>query len=174
VSYRCEFHVNGGRRKVIVAQGPQETFDNLALRLAGYVLFWELEPQMEISPKHPALERVEFHPDFIALDAAGDVALWGECGNVSLNKLDKLTRRYPHARIVVLKPSPADGRKMREDLEASVDRHARVEVLSWRPEDFALWRGAVSEAVEVFGEATERSLNLVINQVPLAADLLSH
>jgi hypothetical protein len=174
MSFRCEFHLNGGRRKLILAQGAQETFDHLALRVSSHVLFWGLEPKGELSPKHPALAQVEFKPDFIALNDAGEVALWGECGNVSLNKLDKVTKRYPHARVVVLKASPAEGVKMRKDLEESVGRQAKVQVLSWRAADFALWRDAMGEVIEVFGESTEHSVNLVVNQVPLAADLTSH
>lgn len=174
MAYRCEYNLNGEKRRVVVARGTEETDEHLALRLAAFALFWDVEPQMEISPKHPALAQVEFKPDFIALDAGGEVALWGECGNVSINKLDKLTRRYPHARIAVLKASPAEGRKMRADLAERVDRGARVEVLSFRPEDFALWKSAVGELLEVFGECAERSMNLVVNHTPLACDLQTH
>jgi hypothetical protein len=174
VSTRCDFHINGGQRKLILAQGAQETFDHLALRLSAPILFWALEPKMELSPKHPALAQMEFRPDFIALNEAGETLLWGECGNVSLNKIDKVLRRCPYARVVVLKASPAEGAKMRKDLEDGVDRQERVEVLSWKPEDFAQWRDAVGELTEIFGESTERSVNLVINDVPLAADLSTH
>lgn len=174
MAFRCDFHLNGGRRRLIVARGAQETFDNLALRLAACALFWPLEPQLEISPKHPALATVEFRPDFIALDEAGDVKLWGECGNTSMNKLDKLTRKYPGARLVVLKSDPREGAKQREDLVHDVERHAKVEVLSFQSGDFAAWRGAVDEITEVFGDSDERTLNLVVNNTPLACHLLSH
>ena len=103
MAFRFDFHLNGGRRRLILARGPQETFENLALRIAACALFWPLEPLLELSPKHPALASVEFRPDFIALDEAGDVKMWGECGNTSMNKLQKLTKKFPGARIVVLK-----------------------------------------------------------------------
>jgi hypothetical protein len=174
MSFRCEFNLNGGRRRLVMAQGAQEPFDHVALRLAAYALFWEVEPKVEISPKHPALASVEFKPDFIALDEGGGVRLWGECGNVTLNKLDKVARRFPQARIAALRASEAEGRRLRSDLRESVDRHERVEILAFRTEDFAAWRDAVGELTEVFGESTDRSLNLVINQTPLACDLSAY
>lgn len=174
MAFRFDFHLNGGRRRLILARGPQETFENLALRIAACALFWPLEPQLEISPKHPALASVEFRPDFIALDEAGDVKMWGECGNTSMNKLQKLTKKFPGARIVVLKADAREGAKQREDLEHDVERHAKVEVLSFQAADFAVWRDAVSEVTEAFGESDERNLNLVVNNVPLACHLLSH
>lgn len=174
MAYRCDLHLNGGHRRLIIARGREETFENLALRLAGYLLFWSLEPQVEISPKHPAMTSVEFKPDFLALNAGGELVLWGECGNVSLNKLDKLTRRFPAARIVALKASPAEGRQLRTNLEEAADRHQRIEILAFRPDDFALWRDAVAETTEVFGESDEHSLNLVINDVALSCTLSSH
>jgi hypothetical protein len=171
MSFRCEFNLNGGRRRLVMAQGSQEPFDHVALRLAAYALFWGWEPKIEVSPKHPALASVEFRPDFIAFDEGGGVKLWGECGNVTLNKLDKVARRFPRARIAALKASETEGRKLRSDLKDSVDRQERVEILAFRPEDFAVWRNAVVESTEVFGESTDRSLNLVINHTPLACDL---
>ena len=171
---RCDFHLNGGHRRLIIARGREETFENLALRLAGYALFWPLDPQVEISPKHPAVEQVEYRPDFLALTAGGELALWGECGNVSIRKLDKLTRRYPGARIVALKASPAEGRQLRENLKEAADRHHRIEILSFQPHDFNAWRDALTQATEVFGESDERSLNLVVNDVALACTLSSH
>jgi hypothetical protein len=171
---RCDLHLNGGHRRLIIARAREETLENFALRLAGYVLFWPLEPQVEISPKHPAVAQVEYKPDFLALNAGGELVLWGECGNVSLKKLDKLTRRFPGARIVALKATPAEGRQLRANLEEAADRHHRIEILSFQPGDFDVWRDALAETTEVFGESDEHSLNLVINDVPLACTLTSH
>ena len=159
---------------MVMTQGSQEPGDHIALRLAACALFWPLEPKVELSPKHPALAGVEFRPDFIVLNDAGEVVLWGECGNTSLNKLDKLTRRFPRARIVAIRASEAEGRRMRTDLDETLERSHRVEVLAFRSVDFDVWRGAVGEVNEVFGEADEKTLNLVINQTPLACDLAAY
>jgi hypothetical protein len=175
VAFRCNFHINGGTRKLIMALGVQETMDHLALKVAACILFWELEPKVELSPKHPSLAQTEHRPDFVVLNEAGEISLWGECGNTSLNKLDKVTRRYPHARIVALRASEPEAQKMRRDIAESLERGARIEVLAFRdPRDFTAWRDSIEELIEVFGEATDRSLNLVINHTPLAADITAH
>lgn len=174
MAIRCEFNLNGGKRRLVMARGPEETWEHVALRLASCALFWPLEPKVEISPKHPALGGIEFRPDFVALNAAGEVGMWGECGNVSLNKLDKLTRRFPGARIVVLKASEREARRMRSDLEDGVERQGRIEIRGFQEADFSVWRQAVDEKVELFGEASEHSFNLVINNTPLACDVISY
>jgi uncharacterized protein YaeQ len=173
MAYRFDLHLNGGHRKLVLAARPEETLEHIALRLSAFLLFWEEDPKMELSPKHPALAGQEFRPDLIALASDGGIRLWGECGNVSLNKLDKLTRRCPGARIVVLKSSEADGRRMRRDLEEGIDRPASVLVRAWPQEAFKPWMRALHEATLVVGECAETSLNLVINDVPLAVDFLS-
>jgi hypothetical protein len=171
MAYRCEYNLNGDKRRLILTQGKEEPFDHVALRLAAFALFWTSEPKMELSPSHPALDSVEFRPDFLALNDAGEIVLWGECGNTSLNKLDKLTRRFPSARIVALRASEPEGKRMRADVDDAVDRNGRIEILAFRAEDFILWRNAVEEKIELFGESNERSFNLVINHTPLACDL---
>lgn len=169
---RCELMVNDGKRKVILVPYDQELPEHMALRLAAIVLFWDDEPAAELSAKHPALTDQEFHPDCIALDDSGRVKLWIQCGRTTPNKLDKLTKRLTGARIVVLTGSERDARKMREVVDGKVTRASRLEILSFKAEDFKRWSDAVREDTYVVGEARGGSLNVVINDVPLATDLL--
>lgn len=168
---RCDLHVNGGHRRLVLVPQEHETLEHIALKLTAYVLFWDWEPSIELSLKHPALLGQEFKPDLVALDEAGGIRLWVECGKVALHKLDKLTRRYPSAKLVVLKASPEEGRRLREDVKDKLDRHALLEIWCWSKADFAAWSSALRPDVFVGGEALGRSLNLVINDTPLAADL---
>ena len=169
---RCDLHINGDQRKIVMACRPEETRDHLALRLSAFLFFWSYDPKTELSLKHPALAGQEFFPDLVALNEAGEIGLWVECGNVTLNKLDKLIRRYPHARLAVLKATEAEGRRLRRDLSDSVNRHGNVEIFAWPADPFRLWSQALADVVEVFGEAGPTSLNLVINDTPLVADLI--
>lgn len=173
MALRCDIHLNGGHRKLILAAKPEEPPAHLALKLAAFVLCWEDNPIVDPSAKHPALLNQEFRPDLMALDAGGGVALWVECGPTSLNKLEKLPRRFPHARFLVIKENPREGERLRRDLNDRLSR-GTVAVWSWREEDFSLWKSALDEKIEIFGESTGRSLNLVINATPLAVDLFEH
>ena len=174
MSYRCDLYVNSGHRKVVLVPSPEETLAHLALRLSGLVLFWEKEPRPELSAKHPALTGQEFKPDFVALEVSGEIALWGECGNVATHKLNKLVRRYPNAEIVILKESEPEGQRQRKVLNEEVAKSERIQIFAWPAEPFSEWRRGLShDNVTVVGEATPGSLNLVINETPLAVTLRS-
>jgi hypothetical protein len=172
MAIRCDLHLNGDHRKLILAARPEETHDHLALKLAGFLLFWGEDPIVEPSAKHAALQGQEFRPDLLALGGAGEASLWVECGQVSLNKLLKVPRRFPRVRLVVLKETPEEARRLRRDLEEENGR-GEVEVWAWPEGRFGEWRNALAELTEVFGEARGRAMNLVINHVPVAVDLLA-
>jgi hypothetical protein len=53
-------------------------------------------------------------------------------------------------------------------------RHAgRIEIWTWPEGMFEAWKGAIGEKTELYGEARERSFNLVVNHLPYVVDLLS-
>ncbi|MBL0348923.1 MAG: YaeQ family protein [Elusimicrobia bacterium] len=166
---RCDLHLNGGHRKLILSPHADETLDHLALKLSAFLLLWAEEPLVAPSAKHPALLGQEFRPDLLALDDRGEARLWIECGTVSMNKLSKVSRRFPYAQLIVVKESPEDGRRLRRDLEAESLRRAPA-IWAWPKEAFRDWRNALGERTEAFGESGDRSLNLVINETPIAVD----
>src|SRR6267142_331465 len=99
---RCRVQLGETVKKLVLTGQENETAELVALKLAAYVLFFDLNPQTDISSRHPAISQQEFRPDLLALDESGAIKLWVECGNVTTHKLDKLIRRYRDARIVVL------------------------------------------------------------------------
>lgn len=167
---RCDLHVNGGNRKLILASAPNESAEHMSLRLAAYLLFWDEDPIMEASAKNPALAGFEFLPDLMALDEGGSIRLWVECGTTTMHKLRKLTRRLPQGRIVVMKESEREALRLRQDMRDQLDREARVEVLAFPAEAFRAWLDALLEKTEAFGEAGGLMLNLVLNERPIVAE----
>ncbi|MFA6029690.1 MAG: YaeQ family protein [Elusimicrobiota bacterium] len=169
MKYRCDLHVNGASRKLLLVAGLTETPEHLALKLAAFLLYWEHEPIVEASTKHPSLLGQEFTPDLVAFDETGAVKLWVECGKTALHKLGKLVRRYPDARIVVLRATEGEAKRFRTDIAAEIERHARIEIRAWPAADFKTWLGALRrEKVEVYGEAGDNALNLVVNETAFA------
>ncbi len=169
---RCDLQINEVQRRLLLVAHASELPDHLALRLAAIVLFWDYSPSAELSAKHPALAGQEFTPDCIALDDSGLVKLWVEVGRTTPNKLDKLTKRYPDARLVVLTGNERDAQKMRLVADDKVTRGHRLEIWSFKAEDFKEWLAAVREDTYVVGEAAGHTMNLVVNDVPLAVDLV--
>ena len=168
---RCDLSVNGGFRKLLIVPGPSETGEHLALKLAGFLLFWDFEPQVEVSAKHPALTEFEFMPDVLALQDDGSIRIWVECGKTTMNKMLKLTRRLPHSRIVVLKETEAEAQRLRRDLTEELERSERIEILAFPGAGFKEWYSTLAEKNEVYGEADPLSLNLVINNHAIHAEL---
>jgi hypothetical protein len=167
---RCDLHVNGENRKLLLVPGPNELGERLALKLAGFLLFWTFDPKVDASIKTPALAQFEFLPDLVGLDDGGEIVLWVDCQTTTMNKLSKLTRRLPRARLVVLKEDERGAARLRADVEAGIDRPQRIEILSFPGTGFREWFGFLGEKAEVYGDSTERLINVVVNGHPVAAD----
>lgn len=167
---RCDLHVNGTNRKLILVPRPHETVEHLGLKLAAYVLFWDQEPIVEASVKHPALLNQEFIPDLMGLGSDGQATLWVECGQVTMHKLTKLTRRFPGARLIVIKEDERQAQRLRSDMLDELDRHEKVEVLAWPNGLFKEWMSTLQEKTEVYGEGGGLTLNVVVNEKPFVAD----
>ena len=170
---RAELHLGNHSGKVILAGRPEETADHLAMKLAAFAMFLPEDPIVEPSPDHPALDGYEVRPDVCVLDDGGQIKLWIECGEVSINKIDKISRRLTGARIIVLKAQRHQALKMRAVLQEQIRQGDRVEIWHWPEGDFKTWLHALEDKTELYGEAHERSFNLVVNNVPYAVDLLA-
>ena len=168
---RCDLHVNGSERKLLIVQGPNEPEEHLSLKLAACLLFWGFSPVIDANAKTPALARYDFLPDALGLDEAGDIVLWVECGSTTMNKLDKLTRRMSRGRIVVLKTAAREAQRLRLDCDAQLNKPERVEIYCWPGSSFREWASAVGESAEIFGESSERSINAVVNEKVFNVDL---
>jgi hypothetical protein len=175
---RCDLHLNGETRKLLLVPGPNESFDHLGLKLAAFLLFWKFGPIVDPSIKTPALASYEFLPDLIALDEGGTCVLWVECGTATMHKMTKLTRRLPHARIVVLKENERGALRLRADVndefKTQPDRSAKVEIWAWQGDAFKDWMRALTEKTEVYGESGELSINAVVNDHPVVADFKAY
>ncbi|HAF96624.1 MAG: hypothetical protein A2021_08580 [Elusimicrobia bacterium GWF2_52_66] len=173
MTVRCELNINGGTRRILLVAKEEETIEHVALRLAAAILFFDQEPALEAGPRHPAVVDFGFFPDLLAADEAGAVGIWIECGNVATNKLAKVARRLRGARMVVLKESPEDGRRFREVIKKEIPKGEKIEIWAWPKGEFIKWANALRESSHVYGEASGRSLNLVLNEVPFCVDLIS-
>ncbi|HOX23446.1 MAG TPA: hypothetical protein PLL10_08280 [Elusimicrobiales bacterium] len=170
---RCDLNINGGRKNLLIVPRHDETVEHSALKLACAILFWERELILDATVNHPALSNCPFVPDMMALDDSGAISFWGECGNTSLNKLDKVIKKVPGARIVVLRESPDDARQMRTALSGQTKKHQRVEILAWPKPEFERWLAAVQDSNSVVGESTGRSMSLVFNEQVFDVDFES-
>ena len=167
---RCDLNVNGDSRTLVLMQGINERHDHLAMKLAAYLLFWDRDPVVAPSAGHPALLGQEFIPDLMAVDITGTLDLWVECGATTMNKLDKVAKRFSRARIVVLTPTARQAQQLRADVEDKIGRAARIEILAWKDAQFLEFAKTLVEKNEVYGEAGGHMINAVINEQPLVSE----
>ena len=143
----------------------------MALKLAAYLLFWDQDPAVDPGANHPALLGQEFVPDLLAVNDAGEASVWVECGKTTVNKISKVTRRFRRARLVVFKATEREALQMREVLQGELeDKAGLIDILAWPAGSFREWHGALADKVEVYGEAGGLSINLTVNEHPLALD----
>lgn len=170
MNIRADLNINSGERKPFFSMGPNEAEDHVAHRLGAYILFWDYDPILDASTKTPCLNNFEFLPDLIAVDHAGEPTLWVEVGSVTMNKLTKVTRRMPRARLVVLKETEREAELLRRTLDGQFDRPEKVEILAWPDKTYKQWLAAVKDRSEAFGEVAGNGMNLVLNETMFAFD----
>ena len=160
---RAFLQLDNFSRRIVLSSAENETLEHLALKLAALALFIKWNPVLELSSKSAVAMNQEFKPDLAAMDAAGELSLWVECGNVSTNKIEKLARRLS-CRIVALKESVREAENLRRILDKNkVRNREKIEILAFPDAQFKLWMQALEESTEIFGEMSERSFNLVCN-----------
>ena len=86
--------------KIVQERRGGESDRHIVLKLLGYMLYFELRPQIEIAVSD---NRREYRPDVVAFDDGGNIALWVDCGQITLHKADDLTRQLDTAAIVIIK-----------------------------------------------------------------------
>lgn len=95
------FHL-GEREKIVQERRGGESQRHIMLKLLAYILYYERGPRIEIAVSD---SKRDYRPDLVAFDAAGEIALWIDCGQITLRKVDDLTRQQRGAEIVVIKPT---------------------------------------------------------------------
>ncbi len=169
MTIRSTIHINGRTTSLNLYATLQETRDHLLLKLAATLFFFDQDPTIETGATHPALQGQDYWPDVMATDAGGQITLWIECGKTTLHKLEKISRRFRNARIIVLTPEPHQARQQAEGIAA--DNLRGIEIWSFGQGEFERWRQAASEKNDIIGEAKASSLNLVINNALYVTDL---
>ncbi len=170
---RCTVQMDQVSRKLVLVGQDSETAEHLALKLAGFVLFFNENPTVAMSLKSPALAGQEFKPDLLCLNEHGETGIWIECGNVATYKLDKLLRRNRNARIVVLKGTLNEANNLRRALGKNDIKNAQnLEILSFPDGQFDSWLAAMDESMEIFGESAPNSFNLVANATPFSFEFV--
>ena len=95
--------------KVLLGQRENETTRHILLKFLAYILFFRERIQIEGNLHN---DNIPFEPDIVQLDYELRPKLWVECGECSVNKLNKLAVKVPEAEIWVVKRSLSDAQHL--------------------------------------------------------------
>ena len=119
--------------KLIIAQHETETIAHVGLKLLAFLLFARERLQIEVNLHD---DNIPFLPDLVQLDYELRPALWVECGECSLSKLNKLAVKVSDAEIWIVKKSPADAELLLRAMEREELRRNRYGLVALDPEGF--------------------------------------
>jgi uncharacterized protein YaeQ len=156
--YSFRFESRDRRRElpggIIIAQNDTETITHVVLKMLGFVLFYRERLQIEGDVHN---DSIQFKPDLVWLDYDMRPKLWIECGECSVNKLDKLAVKVHDAEIWVLKRSRASAEHLIAAMAKEDLRRDRYHILTFDEEMFGELCGLVTARNELvwFGASFE-------------------
>ncbi|MDB6108821.1 MAG: hypothetical protein JWR69_571 [Pedosphaera sp.] len=110
MSAKYSFHLRSQDRqrdlppKIIIGQQETESITHVALKFLAYVIFFRERLQIETNLH---MDSIPFVPDLVQLDYQLRPRLWVECGECTVNKLNKLAVKVPESEIWIVRRSPA-------------------------------------------------------------------
>lgn len=112
--------------KVLLVQAETESLVHIHLKLLGFLLFHRERLQIE-----PNLddEYLSFRPDLVQLDYEGRIALWVECGECAVEKLDRLAVKAPYGEIWSIKKSVPEAEALVARMERERLRRGRYGIV---------------------------------------------
>ena len=128
MKYTFQFHT--GEKQVLETQS-MESGRHIVLKVLAYILYHERRPRIEI---RVSSDKRDYKPDLVTFDAAGDISLWIDCGQIGLHKVEDLTRHLGNAEIVIFKPAVREMEGYARQAARKIPRHARVCYLSFDPD----------------------------------------
>lgn len=110
---KWSFRINGQKQILIKRAEEKETHVLMKIFLAK--LYSDTFEDIKIEVRHPAEKR--YKPDLLATNLMGEANFWGECGEVSLEKVHTLISRYRDTHLCFAKwnINPAPFEKIIED-----------------------------------------------------------
>lgn len=130
MTFQIELRIDDDPRpvshKLVMAGWNGEMGWHLALKLLGFLLFFEDNPQIETG--------IGWHykPDLVALDARGEVRLWVDCGNIAVRKIDRVATKVGRdGRFFILKRHMSETRIFLRSLQGKVRRKERLTVIAF-------------------------------------------
>lgn len=119
--------------KIIIGRSDLETDEHVVLKLLAYILLHR--ERLEISPNLHN-EDIPFIPGVVQLDYQLNPALWVECGNCTVQKLDKLAVKVHDAEIWAVSRSQEAMNHLLRQMDHAKLRRNRYHFIAFEDEMF--------------------------------------
>lgn len=152
VSNRYVFNLASEQRthplpaKILLVQRETETLTHIFLKLFGFLLF--SRDRLQIEPRLDD-DYLPYTPDLVQLDYQGRIALWVECGECAVSKLDRLAVKAPDAEIWAVKRSPAAAEELARQMRREHLRPGRYGLVGLDPDMLEELAGLVGNRNDV-------------------------
>lgn len=125
--FTFELHASGVDEKLILVKSDLELRTHIVLKLLSYILFYD--PQLKIE----ASASMHYKPDLLIPGDHSLPKLWIDCGKIAVRKVESLSEKLRHSRIVIVKESKSELEKFRKVIEKKVEHANRIEYLAFEP-----------------------------------------
>lgn len=132
---KFSFRING--QKQILIKRPEEKETHVFMKIFLAKLYNQTYEDIKIEVRHAAEQR--YKPDLLATNLEGDALFWGECGEVSLEKIRYLMSRYRQTHLCFakwnIKPTLFEQMIDTSLQKLKKSRHAPVDFINFKDED---------------------------------------
>ncbi len=117
--------------KIVVGQSDNESVGHAVLKCLGWLLFYRDRLQIETDIQN---DSVPYVPDLVELGYDMRPKLWVECGECSVQKLQKIAVKCPEAEIWILKRCPEEAVALQDAMRKDSLRRGRYHLIGFNPE----------------------------------------
>lgn len=114
-------------RRIVLETRAGESLVHIVLKILGMALFHD--PRLQVEPTMDDEDR--YKPDLLLRHEDYRPALWIECGQCRVQKLDKVTFRHYDAKVIMLKRSAREAREIMERCKGEVRRIHAIEFIGF-------------------------------------------
>jgi len=146
-------------RRIVLETRSGESMIHIVLKILAMALFHDSRLQVE-----PVMDDDDrYKPDLLLRHDDHRPALWVECGQCRVQKLDKVTFRYYDAKVVMLKRSAREAREIMERCRGEVRRLHAIEFIGFDNNFVEIVADALTGKNDIVAIISGASLQVVVD-----------
>lgn len=154
--------------KLVLEKRSGESMRHIVLKILGFLLYYDRSPRIELRVSE---DKRDYRPDVVAFDEQGQITLWVDCGQIAVRKVDDLTRQFPDAEIVIIKPTDREMESYAREAAKKVRRIERVQFFGFDAEFVPALIAQIGHMNTVRWQQEDTKLRVTLNGQEFATTL---